>query len=873
MATPATDPPTIDGRGRSDTELRVAVIMTGGVSLAVWMGGVAAELLHLADRDGPYAELLAASGYDRVRVDVIAGTSAGGINGALLASATTWGVGAARFTQDLRQIWLEQGAFASLLRSPFERDPDALLRGESYLLPHLRGLLERWQPAPSERDQRRRRYLDPAEPPTRLLLTGTLLEPMVQVFVTADRPLAEPDHRGVFRFSGFDLLADQAPAQVARAARTSSSYPGAFEPSYLSLDGEVEDHLAGIANAGGYAIDGGVLVNRPFRLALDAVFGQRATRPVHRALLYAVPSAPSGQTEELDAPATEERPEPPSFAAVLGQTAALPMTQTIRDDLDALADHDRRWRHQQANRIGWIAALLPEQREHLAESLWPEFTRRRAEASANATLRGVVERNADLALERHWATVRAGIEAGRRQADWHGPSFAASLPEDTEPRWWWGVSSLEYLFQVVLDLVRVVPDPPAGWRQRLHDALDAVRAFQRLDALYWDAAFTGVDHDPADREAWEAWAADRYAQWPAVTAPSSPRASASLAACLSRIRGEADSLDAADAAEQDRPGQDQATSTDVPAELTQDDATDRLYTVAASIAAVVRDWLTAAEGSVVAAGQAGTSDQSDHLALADALRRGDGSEGAILRTLLSFWVIQATTQHDRLEREQSIDLVSITSDGAVTVDPRRRDRPSQKLTGGQLANFGGFAKRSWRANDFLWGRLDTAERIARWLAAEDAADAAARARQEAILDEELTHVAAAVRTSQAEGAHHPEAAERFLAAMEAQPPLAPAELLASNRIGEERLADERGSNAFVRTAATATAGATTILAGSRGGIGWVRGVARRARRFVVLPVYLVVQATRAGNTRGFVARLLALLGGVVRGLTQVLRRG
>lgn len=81
--------------------------------------------------------------------------------------------------------------------------------------------------------------------------------------------------------------------------------------------------------------------------------------------------------------------------------------------------------------------------------------------------------------------------------------------------------------------------------------------------------------------------------------------------------------------------------------------------------------------------------------------------------------------------------------------------------------------------------------------------------------------------------------------MEQEPPLSLTELLGRCRVGEERLDDERGSNAYVRSAATATAVATTVLAGSRDGIAWLRRVARRARRLVVLPIYLVVQATRA----------------------------
>jgi len=88
---------------RPRQEVRLAVVLTGGVSLAVWMGGVAREINLLtqvsrAQREGvqgtgttdaenrlrdAYGRLLALLGVD-VSIDVLSGTSAGGINGAML---------------------------------------------------------------------------------------------------------------------------------------------------------------------------------------------------------------------------------------------------------------------------------------------------------------------------------------------------------------------------------------------------------------------------------------------------------------------------------------------------------------------------------------------------------------------------------------------------------------------------------------------------------------------------------------------------------------------------------------------------------------------------------------------------------------------
>ena len=96
-------------------ELRFAVVMNGGVSLAVWMGGVTHELNRLRTRIGPYGKLLDHLEQSPV-VDVIAGTSAGGLNGVFLATAIAHECP----LDPLRKMWLEMGSFKELFRSPFE---------------------------------------------------------------------------------------------------------------------------------------------------------------------------------------------------------------------------------------------------------------------------------------------------------------------------------------------------------------------------------------------------------------------------------------------------------------------------------------------------------------------------------------------------------------------------------------------------------------------------------------------------------------------------------------------------------------------------------------------------------------------------------
>ncbi len=67
------------------TELRLALVFNGGVSLAVWMAGVTHEIDRLRRAEGPWRDLCRDANATVV-VDIIAGTSAGGLNGTLLAS-------------------------------------------------------------------------------------------------------------------------------------------------------------------------------------------------------------------------------------------------------------------------------------------------------------------------------------------------------------------------------------------------------------------------------------------------------------------------------------------------------------------------------------------------------------------------------------------------------------------------------------------------------------------------------------------------------------------------------------------------------------------------------------------------------------------
>src|SRR3954452_7124682 len=119
MAPARTCTPTVDSEVDATTEeLRVAIALNGGGRLAVLVGGCAVELdrARRADEEQKpkriYDSLCHCLGR-RVVFDVLTGTSAGGINGALLGGAI-----AKRRKLDpdfIRQRWIELGDLSAIL--------------------------------------------------------------------------------------------------------------------------------------------------------------------------------------------------------------------------------------------------------------------------------------------------------------------------------------------------------------------------------------------------------------------------------------------------------------------------------------------------------------------------------------------------------------------------------------------------------------------------------------------------------------------------------------------------------------------------------------------------------------------------------------
>ena len=87
--------------------------------------------------------------------------------------------------------------------------------------------------------------------------------------------------------------------------------------------------------------------------------------------------------------------------------------------------------------------------------------------------------------------------------------------------------------------------------------------------------------------------------------------------------------------------------------------------------------------------------------------------GEGLRFILALEVIECAFGDFEERVEQEVGIAQIDSLLPAPIDPLHR--ASSKVAGTQLGHFGGFLKRSWRANDWMWGRLDAATHLCRIL--------------------------------------------------------------------------------------------------------------------------------------------------------------
>ena len=380
-------------------ELRFALVLYGGVSLCIYMHGTTKEINRLvgasaalangeastSESERVYRKLLEClAKRDGVRtdvsVDVIAGNSAGGINGVYLAKAL-----ARNLDQDnLRDLWLDRGDLNALLWGPSflswrARVPFALARLRCK--PALDGTkMAKWlYEALEAMDDKGRR-----SPLTTLMPPDSSMDLMVtmtdfygydrQVAITSPRIVHDEQHRHVLRFGQGenahryergDNLA------LAFAARATSCFPGAFEPvspssfcEWVQQPGPISDEffrlyqLSGAKPQDARFVDGGVLDNRPFAPAIDALRRKPAHAEIERWVLYLDPDPP-----DPNKPSKPHTGPPRPLETILGAIAGLPRKQPILESLIELETMNARVRELR----DVIEASFPRTRERMEE--------------------------------------------------------------------------------------------------------------------------------------------------------------------------------------------------------------------------------------------------------------------------------------------------------------------------------------------------------------------------------------------------------------------------------------------------------------------------------------------------------------------------
>ena len=164
-----------------------------------------------------------------VTTDVLSGTSAGGINAALLGLSSATGVDLARF----RDLWLTTGSMDLLLRDPGERTRPSLMQGDKVLFTQLaRGIEGIYRGRP--RDPRLAPAASPSQPvDTTVFITTTMMSGEASQF-TDDYGTVVPDvdHHGLFTF-------DQRRSRACRCTPDVADRPGPGGPQQRLVPGGV----------------------------------------------------------------------------------------------------------------------------------------------------------------------------------------------------------------------------------------------------------------------------------------------------------------------------------------------------------------------------------------------------------------------------------------------------------------------------------------------------------------------------------------------------------------------------------------------------------------------------------------------------------
>ena len=730
-------------------ELRIALSMRGGVSLAVWIGGAVEELDrltrvralphdHLVGVGGPdfYAALLTIGGYDRAVLDVITGASAGGLNGVVLAASRAYGFDFA----EMLPLWVRLGDIELLTRDPVAiytdpqtgertRRPDSLLQGNEYfqkrLRTQLRELISRGQADHAVDDS-----FD-------LILSATLVNPLYET-TDADpfAPLPEVRRNANFHFRylgelgayGGDFQAadeatrltdDSTASLLALAGRSTSSFPVAFEPAQVGREAaRVFSDPPNADEPARLVLDGGVLDNIPVAKAIEAIASAPVRGKADRWLVFLHPS-PSARTEQ--AAEVKGLASPRAFGTLLVTASAAFGQESLLDDLEELKRHNAKAAEQRWRRLALLANF--DVTQELDPGVVSASRAARAQLDAARALKIVL---GELRIRR---PITEGIDRVRT-SDWLR-RVRGRLPQDivdgyqavyderatgstdaADSSATLSAGGLLLACDIVGEWVRSAEPNGSvagavavlrGCTRRVTD----LRALAQLGQNWSDQAWlVASSHGP-----------DPATPWARNTAATA--VAASRAVPCEALRAVEAALGLSD----------DATPAEA-AEITDAQRTTALARLDEEMRSIVGALCTVPNGCDL-----GAEMWKQLVAVADSCRTAGSQQGLALARSKAvhdpLWTAAANTLGTTLAnivtvstQAQSADLVSddevrfIRITGSNDTPLRNafvgEGQPfgvDEKLCGNDLANFAAFFSAKWRANDWMWGRLDAVKSI------------------------------------------------------------------------------------------------------------------------------------------------------------------
>lgn len=752
-----------------EAELRLALVCYGGVSLAVYMHGVTKELHKLviaarrfdesADMDASTAfpdeeaeidtervyfqvlrELAMHGRRLSVTIDIIAGTSAGGINGICLGKVI-----ARNGSQDkLKQLWIDEGDLTKLLRAPaiggwrLQAVLAALpiiarptragspLRGERMSQLLLEAISE------MERQQGQLRSLIKPGATLDLFVTTTDLHGFGVLVPTGIGGASQRDrnYAQVMTFqsgpegSAFD--ADSAGA-LAFAARATSCFPGAFPPvSLASFNAELTqrglfgqrrraaaptgdtatritrsfrnsytENKARAENA--WFVDGGLLDNAPFDLVVKAISEKPAQSEVIRRIVYIQPDPGEPLEERPAGNQADTQADAPGWLPALWQGIS-----TVRTSHPVLRElMEIREMNTRIGAIGAIAGSQQNQVDNVIRQAWARTDLSKATSPWNLNDRDSVQA---LSKQVHegvkqqvglnyagYCLLKAEV-AGQRLADELAKNFAypptsnrTSFIRSAISAWVSNRSDWKNLDTTALMQFFGPIDIPYRERRLLFILAGINSLYSRAD-LNPPAGLDRACLNALKTRAWELLELLRQA----------PQTAARGA------RKYAGFLD----------------------DRTLDDATllsdPRTFAIERA-----HDFQTLFEGYALSLSRVPSIRSQPlweaYVQTTQTWGDTNGERQALLSRYLGFplWdaLIFPTVTLARLPQFTPIGVSQFSplAARAIPAPQEEGEKPSQKLRGVSMQHFGAFTDAAWRENDYLWGRLDAAELILRML--------------------------------------------------------------------------------------------------------------------------------------------------------------